>query len=249
MNRHLSFRSGNPALRANTFKNYGASLSGSKIMTIDGTVNKTAISLLLVMVSASWTWQMPAGESTGLMILGGIGGFIAAIVTIFNKKNAQYSVPIYAILQGLFLGGISKIFEVQYPGIVNQAVFLTFGTLGALLLAYKSGVIKATENFKLGVFAATGGIAFLYLISFVMSFFGSGIGFIHNNSTFGILFSFGVVIIAALNLVLDFDFIEEGAEKGAPKYMEWYATFGLLVTLIWLYLEILRLLAKLKSRR
>ena len=149
----------------------------------------------------------------------------------------------------MFLGGISQFFETQYPGIVNQAVFLTFGTLGALLLAYKSGVIKATENFKLGVFAATGGIAFLYLISFIMGFFGSSIGFIHNNSTFGILFSFGVVIIAALNLVLDFDFIEEGAEKGAPKYMEWYATFGLLVTLIWLYLEILRLLAKLQSRR
>ncbi len=248
MNRHLSLRSGNPALRADTFQRYG-SLSASETMTINGTVNKTALSLLLVMLSASWTWQMQPGESTGLMILGGIGGFIAALVTMFNKKIAQYTVPIYAILQGLFLGGISKFFEMQYPGIVNQAVFLTFGTLGALLLAYKSGVIKATENFKLGVFAATGGIAFLYLISFIMSFFGSGIGFIHNNSTFGILFSFGVVIIAALNLVLDFDFIEEGAEKGAPKYMEWYATFGLLVTLIWLYLEILRLLAKLKSRR
>ena len=137
----------------------------------------------------------------------------------------------------------------ESAGIVNQAVFLTFGTLGALLMAYKSGLIKATENFKLGVFAATGGIAMLYLISFVMSFFGSGIGFIHNNSTFGIIFSFGVVVIASLNLVLDFDFIEEGSEMGAPKYMEWYATFGLLVTLIWLYLEILRLLAKLQSRR
>ena len=161
----------------------------------------------------------------------------------------MYTVPIYAVLQGLMLGGISKYFEVSFPGIVNQAVFLTFGTLGALLLAYKSGVIKATENFKLGIFAATGGIAMLYLINIVMSFFGSGIGFIHNNSTFGIIFSFGVVIIAALNLVLDFDFIEEGSERGAPKYMEWYGAFGLLVTLIWLYLEILRLLAKLQSRR
>ena len=133
MNRHLSLRSGNPALRADTFQRYG-SLSASETMTINGTVNKTALSLLLVMLSASWTWQMQPGESTGLMILGGIGGFIAALVTMFNKKIAQYTVPIYAILQGLFLGGISKFFEMQYPGIVNQAVFLTFGTLGALLL-------------------------------------------------------------------------------------------------------------------
>ena len=141
------------------------------------------------------------------------------------------------------------IFNNMYPGIVVQAVFLTFGTLGALLLAYKSGLIEATENFKLGVAAATGGIAILYLINFIMSFFGSGVGVISSNDTMGILFSGFVVVIAALNLVLDFDFIEEGAEKGAPKYMEWYGAFGLLVTLIWLYLEILRLLAKLQSRR
>jgi uncharacterized YccA/Bax inhibitor family protein len=141
------------------------------------------------------------------------------------------------------------VFNKMYPGIVVQAVFLTFGTLGALLLAYKSGLIRATENFKLGIFAATGGIAFLYFINFVMGFFSSGIGIISSNNTMGILFSAFVVVIAALNLVLDFDFIEEGAEKGAPKYMEWYGAFGLLVTLIWLYLEILRLLAKLNSRR
>ena len=155
----------------------------------------------------------------------------------------------YAIAQGICLGVISMIFNNMYPGIVVQAVFLTFGTLGALLLAYKSGLIEATENFKLGVAAATGGIAILYLINFIMSFFGSGVGVISSNDTMGILFSGFVVVIAALNLVLDFDFIEEGAEKGAPKYMEWYGAFGLLVTLIWLYLEILRLLAKLQSRR
>ena len=148
-----------------------------------------------------------------------------------------------------YLGVISMIFNAQYPGIVVQAVFLTFGTLGALLLAYMSGLIKATENFKLGIVAATGGIAILYFINFIMSFFGSGIGIISSNNTMGILFSGAVVVIAALNLVLDFDFIEEGAEMGAPKYMEWYGAFGLLVTLIWLYLEILRLLAKLSSRR
>ena len=250
MNQHLSLRSGNPALTASTFTRFGEA-AYSESMTIQGTVNKTAVSLLIVMISASWTWGMPAGDprAGGLMGLGVIGGLITAIVTIYKKEWAMYTVPLYAALEGVALGGISRIFEAMYPGIVNQAVFLTFGTLGALLMAYKSGLIKATENFKLGVFAATGGIAMLYLISFVMSFFGSGIGFIHNNSTFGIIFSFGVVVIAALNLVLDFDFIEEGSEIGAPKYMEWYATFGLLVTLIWLYLEILRLLAKLKSRR
>lgn len=250
MNQHLSLRSGNPALSTSTFTAFERA-DYSESMTIQGTVNKTALSLLIVMVAASYTWGMPMvdGRFGGLIALGAIGGLVTALVTIFKKQWAMYTVPIYAVLQGLMLGGVSRFFEASYPGIVNQAVFLTFGTLGALLLAYKSGLIKATENFKLGVFAATGGIAMLYLISFVMSFFGSGIGFIHNNSTFGILFSFGVVIIAALNLVLDFDFIEEGSEMGAPKYMEWYATFGLLVTLIWLYLEILRLLAKLQSRR
>ena len=250
MNRHLSLRSGNPALSASTFSPFANVTSGDNVMTIQGTVNKTALSLLMVMVSASWTWGMPVdGRFVGLIALGAIGGLITAMVTIFKKHWAMYTVPVYAVLEGLMLGGVSRFFETSYPGIVNQAVFLTFGTLGALLLAYKSGLIKPTENFKLGIFAATGGIGILYLISFVMGFFGSGIGFIHNNSTFGIIFSFGVVVIAALNLVLDFDFIEEGSEMGAPKYMEWYATFGLLVTLIWLYLEILRLLAKLRSRR
>ena len=147
------------------------------------------------------------------------------------------------------LGVLSVMFESRYPGIVVQAVFLTFGVLGTLLLAYQSGLIKATENFKLGIVAATGGIFFIYIINMVMGFFGSSIPVIHSNGTFGIIFSVVVVAIAALNLVLDFDFIETGVERGAPKYMEWYASFGLLVTLIWLYIEILRLLAKLQSRR
>jgi uncharacterized YccA/Bax inhibitor family protein len=176
-------------------------------------------------------------------------GFVLALVTVFKPKMGHVTVPAYAVAQGIFLGVISMIFNAQYPGIVVQAVFLTFGTLGALLLAYMSGLIKATENFKLGIVAATGGIAFLYLINMVMGFFGSQISVISSNDTMGIIFSGVVVVIAALNLVLDFDFIEEGAEMGAPKYMEWYGAFGLLVTLIWLYLEILRLLAKLSSRR
>jgi uncharacterized YccA/Bax inhibitor family protein len=157
--------------------------------------------------------------------------------------------PIYALLEGLFLGGISAVLNAQMPGIVIQAVGLTFGTLACLLVAYRTGIIKAAENFKLGVVAATGGICLLYMVSIVMGFFGGSIPMIHSSSPMGIGFSLFVVVIAALNLVLDFDFIEQGAEHGAPKYMEWYAAFGLMVTLVWLYLEILRLLAKLNSRR
>ena len=249
MNRHLALRSGNPTLNANTFSGFDLTTGGT--MTIMGTVNKTAFSLLLLMTTALFTWNMPVGDprSSGLMIFGMLGGFVLALITIFNHQWAKFTVPAYALLQGLALGGISKYFETMYPGIVNQAVMLTFGTLGALLLAYRSGIIKATENFKLGIIAATGGIAFVYMISWVLSWFSVSVPVIHSNSNMSILFSIGVVIIAALNLVLDFDFIEEGSEKGAPKYMEWYGAFGLLVTLIWLYLEILRLLAKLSSRR
>ena len=249
MNNHLSLRSGNPTLNAKTFS--GFDLTSGHTMTISGTVYKTALSLMLLMTASLFTWNLPAGDprSGGLMMIGMLGGCVLALVTIFKQHLAKYTVPAYAILQGLALGGISKFFETMYPGIVTQAVMLTFGTLGALLLAYVSGLIKPTENFKLGIIAATGGIAFVYLISWILSWFSVSVPLIHSNSNMGILFSVGVVIIAALNLVLDFDFIEEGSEKGAPKYMEWYGAFGLMVTLIWLYLEILRLLAKLSSRR
>ena len=246
MNQHLSMRSGNPALSSETFKKIDG--AATEKMTIEGTVNKTAMSLLLLLATASYTWM---NSSPGLMVLGFIGGFIMAIITIFKKTWAPYTVSAYALLEGLALGGISRIFEKQYPGIASQAIFLTFGILAALLIAYKTGLIKPTENFKLGVCAATGGIFIMYLISFVMSFFGSGMSILNPNnaSMLSIGFSLFVVVIASLNLVLDFDFIEEGAERGAPKYMEWYGAFGLLVTLIWLYLEILRLLSKLYSRR
>ena len=249
MNRHLTLRSGNPTLNAKTFS--GFDVTAGATMTIMGTVHKTALGLLLLMTTALYTWNLPLGDprTNMFMMIGIFGGFGVAILTAFKHHLAKYTVPAYALLQGLALGGISKYFETRYPGIVNQAVMLTFGTLGALLLAYRSGLIKATENFKLGVVAATGGIFFVYLISWILGMFGVGVPMIHGNSNMSILFSIGVVIIAALNLVLDFDFIEEAAEKGAPKYMEWYGAFGLLVTLVWLYLEILRLLAKLASRR
>jgi uncharacterized YccA/Bax inhibitor family protein len=251
MSTHLSLRSGNPALTADTFRGARATV-GDDTMTIGGTVNKTALALLLLVVAATYTWNLGgAGDPrvATYTTLGVIGGLIVALVTVFKKEWAPISAPLYAALEGLALGGISVAFERAYPGIVSQAVFLTFGTLAALLLAYRSGLIRATENFKLGVVAATGGIMFVYVIGFVLSFFGVGIPLIHGNGMFGIAFSLVVVGVAALNLVLDFDFIEQGAERGAPKYMEWYGAFGLLVTLVWLYLEILRLLAKLQDRR
>ena len=250
MSNHLSLRSGNPVLKANTFIQRQTTID-TGMMTITGTVNKTALGLLLLMTTAIFTWNMSPTDPriSTLMMVGIFGGLIAAIITVFKRHLAPYTTPIYALLEGLALGGISRFFETLYPGIVNQAIFLTFGTLAALLFAYRSGLIKPTENFKLGIAAATGGIAFVYIISFILGLFGVQVPLIHSNSNFGILFSFGVVVIAALNLVLDFDFIEEGAEIGAPKYMEWFGAFGLLVTLVWLYLEILHLLAKLQSRR
>lgn len=250
MRQHLSMRSGNPALRAETFRGVRAG-HGEAAMTIAGTVNKTAIGLAILITTASYTWTLgPQDPALTTWIMGGaIGGLIAALVTVFRKHWAGITTPLYAALQGLALGGISVVFEARYPGIVSQAIFLTFGTLAALLMAYRSGLIKATENFKLGIVAATGGIFFIYLIGFVLSFFGVSIPLIHGSGPVGILFSLVVVTIAALNLVLDFDFIEMGAERGAPKYMEWYGAFGLLVTLVWLYLELLRLLAKLQGRR
>lgn len=250
MSQHLSLRSGNPALRADTFSRASSPTAGDT-MTVSGTVNKTALALVLLIVAASYTWNLGVADPRAITLIwvGMIGGLVAAMVTVFKKEWAPITTPIYAALEGLALGGISVMFERQYPGIVSQAIFLTFGTLGALLLAYRSGVIRATENFKLGVTAATGGIFLVYLVSFVLGFVGVQIPLIHSSGTFGILFSLFVVTIAALNLVLDFDFIEQGAAHGAPKYMEWYGAFGLLVTLVWLYLELLRLLSKLQDRR
>ncbi len=228
-------------------------------MTLSGTVNKIAIMLLLVVAAAFYTWKLAfaaiATDSVSAsrvilpwMIGGGIGGFIVALVTIFKRRLAPITAPIYAVLEGLFLGGISAFLENRYSGIVINAVALTFGILFALLIAYRSGLIKPTQNFRLGVFAATGGVFLLYMVSFILNIFGVSVGYLHNSSPLSIGISLVIVVIASLNLVLDFDFIEQGAASSAPKYMEWYAAFGLIVTLVWLYLEILRLLSKIASR-
>ena len=244
-------RTSNPALNAKTFERFGPGVAaGSEPMTIEGTVNRTAFLLLLLVATATWTWsQTAAGVPVGGYLLGGIlGGFVMALVTIFKPVWAPVTAPLYALLEGLALGAISAYFQARFPGIVIQAVALTFGVMFALLLAYRSGLIPVTENFRLGIVAATGGIAIFYLVAIGLSFFGIRIPFLHESSWLGIGFSLFVVVIAALNLVLDFDFIEKGAEQGAPKVMEWYAAFGLIVTLVWLYLEILRLLSKIRSR-
>lgn len=251
MNRsRLGYRSGNPALNKSSFDSFSRTSRGAEInevMTIKGTVDKTAIGLFLLIFSGYYSF---APGMTYLIPVGVFGGLIVAIITIFKKEWSPITVPIYAILEGLAMGSISYMFNQAYEGIVMQAIGLTLGILASLLLAYRSGMIKATENFKLGVVAATGGIFLVYMASFVMSFFGASISVLDptNSSLMSIGFSLFIIVIASLNLVLDFDFIEEGAKKGAPKYMEWYGAFGLLVTLIWLYLEILKLLSKLRSR-
>ncbi len=246
-------RTANPALNSKTFQEYTSRAGAVDSMTIQGTVNKTGILLCCLLLTAGWTWNMfySSGNTSAVMpwmIGGAIGGFVVALITVFKKTAAPVTAPIYALLEGLFIGGISSIFEAMYPGIVIQAVGLTFGTLFALLFAYKSGYIKATENFKLGVVAATGSIMLIYVASMILGFFGINIPLIHGSGPIGIIFSLVVVVIAALNLVLDFDFIENGAEHGAPKFMEWYAAFGLMATLVWLHIDMLRLISKLGSR-
>jgi uncharacterized YccA/Bax inhibitor family protein len=243
------FRTSNPALNEKAFQ---GQVAVGDAMTLQGTINKTGLLLLCVVATSAWTWGLahsPTPYAAVPWVMGGLfGGLITAIVTIFKKNWAPFTAPLYALLEGLVLGGISAFFEKSYPGIAAPAVGLTFGTLFVMLFAYKTGVIRATQGFKLGVIAATGGIAVFYFMAMVLGFFHVNVGILYNGSGWGIAFSLFVVVIAALNLVLDFDMIETGVRRGAPKYMEWYGAFGLMVTLIWLYLEMLRLLAKSRRR-
>jgi uncharacterized YccA/Bax inhibitor family protein len=244
------FRSNNPVLKESAFQ---GQLATGQAMTIQGTVNKTGLLLLCVVVTAAWTWGLGHSQSPGdampWTMGGAIGGFVMALVTIFKKQWSPFTAPIYALLQGLFLGGISAFFERSYPGIAVRAVALTFATLMILLLAYKTGIVRATRGFKLGVLVATGAIALVYLVSMVAGiFFHTQFSFMYSSSPLSIGISLFVVVIAALNLIIDFDMIETAAKIGSPRYMEWYGAFGLMVTLIWLYTEILRLLGKLQRR-
>ncbi|MFB5675046.1 Bax inhibitor-1/YccA family protein [Paenibacillus terreus] len=240
-------RSGNPTLSDNTFDRFD---SAHDPMTIGGTVNKAFMTLALLIAAAivSWTMYFNGYNVGGLAIGGAVAGFILALIISFKPTAAPYLVPVYAVAEGLFLGALSATYETLYYGITMQAALITISVFIALLIAYKTRVIRATENFKLGIFAATAGIAIVYLLSFILGLFGITVPYLHDNSLIGIGISVVIVIIAALNFVLDFDFIENGAQQGAPKYMEWYGAFGLMVTLVWLYVEIIRLLAKLRSR-
>jgi len=252
-------KSSNPVFGKNIF-NQSAISAEDGVMTVNGTINKTGLMLLIVIFAATFTWRkffgaidpatpgvMPSGIMVWTMV-GAIGGFITALITTFSPRRAAMTAPIYAVFEGLFLGAISAMFEAMYPGLVMRAVSLTFGVFFIMLLLYRSGTIRATEKFRTVIFAATGGIALVYLVSFIAGMFGANLGFMYGNGLMGIGFSLVVVVIAALNLILDFDMITQGANSYAPKYMEWYGAFGLMVTLIWLYLEMLRLLSKLSSR-
>jgi uncharacterized YccA/Bax inhibitor family protein len=253
-------KTSNPALSDNTFRDLpgvqygrGGLIDAANRMTLSGTVNKTGILLICALATAAWTWHSfiqshDIADVMPLMLVGMFGGLIFGLVTSFKKEWAPVTAPIYALLEGLLLGGLSAVMDLRYPGIGIQAVSLTFGTLFVLLIAYQSGLIKVTQKFRLGVIAATGGIFFFYLAQMLLGFFGIRFYSINGSGVIGIGFSLIVVAVAALNLVLDFDFIEQGVGMGAPKYMEWYGAFGIMVTLVWLYIEILRLLTKLQRR-
>lgn len=242
-------RSSNPTLRPEIFERYQMG-SSANTMTVSGAINKTFLLLVLAFFAASFTWRMThtnPGMAQSLMMLGIIGGFITALITVFSVGSARFTAPIYAVFEGLFLGSISAIYNMVYSGIVVQALLLTFITAGGMLFLYRTGIVKVTERFRAGIMAATMGLVFAYLFSFILSLFGL-VPPIFSAGPIGIVFSLVVVAIAAFNLVLDFDVIVTGSKAGAPEYFEWYAAFGLLVTLVWLYIEILHLLAKLQRR-
>jgi uncharacterized YccA/Bax inhibitor family protein len=240
-------RSGNPALREDVFS--AARTADGGVMTVQGTVNKTALLLVLALATASAAWVLgtAGGPGVGGWAIGAsLVGLGVAIATIVRPQWSPVTAPIYALVQGVVLGLVSMWLEASFEGIAIQAVALTFGVMGAMLALYRTGVIKVTQRFRAGVLAATLGIAVVYLVALGLSLFGVRVPFLWDGSPLGILISLVIVVVAALNLLLDFDLIERGARSGAPAYMEWYAAFGLLVTLVWLYLELLRLLAQLR---
>jgi uncharacterized YccA/Bax inhibitor family protein len=245
-------RSGNPGLNDRTFSALPRPALADERMTLQGTVNKSFLLLVVLLGCALWPWsQYLGGDSAVLapsMLIGLIGGLILALIISFKATLAPYLALPYAACEGLAIGGISAVLERRYPGIAIQAVALTFGVLASMLLAYKSGLIRATQRFRAMVVGATGAVMLLYLVSMVLGLFHVSVPFMYNSSALSLGLSLAIIAIAALNLVLDFDMIESGVAQGVPRYMEWYGAFGLLVTLVWLYLEILRFLAKARSR-
>lgn len=246
-------RTSNPVLNPRVLQGYGYGAARSGTMTVEGAINKTGLLLLILVVAAAFVWGQffnGAYQSVqGLMMMGVIGGLVLGLITSFKADWSPLTAPLYAVCEGLALGGISAVFQVRYPGIPMEAVVATFSVLLIMLVAYRTGLVRPTEKFRMGVIAATGAVCLVYLVNFVMGFFGVQMHFLYDASPIGILVNVVVAALAALNLVLDFDFIERGAAEGAPAYFEWYAGFGLLVTLVWLYLELLRLLARLSGSR
>jgi uncharacterized YccA/Bax inhibitor family protein len=251
------FKSGNPTLTEKMFDKSTAVMAENQgVMSVRGAINKFGFLMLMVIAGAAYNWQLfqelKQSTMTILMMVGAIGGFVIALGITFKPNWAAYLAPAYGLLQGLFIGGISaimnKVFEAKYPGLVMQAVGLTFGVALAMFLLYNFRIIKATEKFKSVIIASTLGIGIFYLITMVLNMFGVNVSFMHDSSLLSIGISLFVVAIASMNLILDFDMIEQGAERGAPKFMEWYGAFGLLVTIVWLYIEMLKLLSKLGSR-
>jgi len=244
------FKTSNPALNEKTFE--GRVAVAGETMTLQGTVNKTGVLLLCVVITSAWTWGIAhsqAPEAALPWMMGGlIGGLVFALVTIFKKEYSPITAPIYALCEGLVLGGISALLERSYPGIAIQAMGLTFGVTAVMLMLYRTGVLRATPKFTVGVVAATGGIFVVYMVDLVLGIFGRHVPLLNSAGPLGIGVSAVIVIIAALNLILDFDFVETGVHARAPKYMEWYGAFGIMVTLVWMYMEILRLLSKVRQR-
>ena len=242
------FESSNPYLREDTFMQQNGSsyaVTDDDQMTVSGAVNKTFLLGMIMMAAAavSFTFTSPI-----LTFGGAIGGLIVVIIASRNMEKSSMYAPIYGVLEGLFVGGVTAIYATAYEGIILQAVTLTFAVFFAMLAIYKSGLIKVTKSFRTGIVMATGGIAIFYIIAMVLGFFGIHMPFLHEASPLGLMISLGILGIAALNLLLDFDTFEKGEEYGAPKYMEWFAAMGLLITLVWIYVEILRILAIFMNR-
>jgi uncharacterized YccA/Bax inhibitor family protein len=222
-----------------------ASFSGVEegTMNLNGTVNKAGILLLICIATGAVSWATPElhGPVIALPI---IGGFIASLVAIFFPATSPWLAPLYAAMEGLALGALSQMFNAKYPGIAANAVILSFSVLALFLVLYATRIVKVTQGMRVAVIAATGAIVVVYLIDIVLGLFGVHVPFINDSGPAGILVSLVICGIAAFNFFLDFDSIEACINAGAPKYMEWYSGMALLITLVWLYLEILRLLSK-----
>lgn len=222
-------------------------------MTTSGVAGKAVILLTVVLFSAAVTWQQFATGNLDMMmpamLIGGIGGFVVGMIASFKPQTAPWSAPIYASLQGIFLGAVSAMYNLRFAGLPQQAVLLTFGVAASVFLLYRFNILRATEGFRRMMLAAMIGIGLFYLGSMLLSLFGVSISFLTSSSKLAIGINLAIAGVAALNLVLDFDRIEQGVRAGAPKQLEWFAAFGLMVTLIWLYLELLRLLSRLQGRR